>query len=392
MKKALSLLLILSICLSFAACTASDVPPVETTLPEETTEAPVTDIDLTQYKFIRPEKSSAAYDAMYGDFFARLRKKTGYSDYRLGDDFLREGTTCVEEEYEVLIGATNREESAQALEGREKTEYVVAVIGTKIVINGGTRLALGAAMDAFIECLTKSSHLVGREKLAVSGDFTEDSYYTVLEGVRLTAMGDSYFQGSSLGKDGVWLKLLADEYGMTLNNYGIGGSTVSNFVGSDGKNRNPMCDRISTMKKGADIVLIEGGRNDYNVKAPLGDINSRDKGTFAGALNCIIDELEQKYPEAMLLGVTAWYVNDSMQAYVRMMLAVCEARGVVCFDASDQKLTGVYMNDPSFRAEYCLTESDVSHLNAAGMALVEPVFEKFIAEEYEKFLAEKKGN
>ncbi|MGM9643296.1 MAG: SGNH/GDSL hydrolase family protein [Eubacteriales bacterium] len=391
MKRTLSFLLILSMCLSFAACTSSEVPP-RTSAVEETTEAPVTDIDLTQYKFIRPEKSSAAYDAMYGNFFARLREKTGYSEYRLGDDFVREGTPYVEEEYEVLIGATNREESAQALEGKGKTEYAVVVIGTKIVINGGTRLALGAAMDAFIDSLTGSSTLVAQEKLSITGDFTEDSYYPVLEGVRLTAMGDSYFQGSGLGKDGVWLKLLADEYGMTLNNYGIGGSTVSNFVGADGKDRNPMCDRISTMKSGADIVIIEGGRNDYNVKAPLGDIDSRDKGTFAGALNCIIDEFEKKYPEAMLMGVTGWYVNDSMQAYVRMMLAVCEARGIVCFDASDQKLTGVYMNDPNFRAEYCLSASDVSHLNAAGMALVEPVFEKFIAEEYEKFLANKKGN
>ncbi len=387
MKKLLTLILALTLCLPLCACAGTDSPDTteELTTTVATEPLPV-DIDLTAYKIIRPEKASVSYLGMYSTFINELMKKTGNKDFRLHDDFVREGTKFTEVEYELLIGETNREESAMALEGKAKTEYTITVIGTKIVINAGTRLALKAALEAFIrDCVVEGTTLIPEAKLSVSGDFSDDSYYPVLEGIRLTAMGDSYFGGSQLGKDGVWLKLLADEYDMKLNNYGIGGSTVSNYVTT----KNPMCDRFKSMKNGADVVIIEGGRNDYSQKVPLGDINSRDTKTFAGALNVIIDGYKEKYPEAMLMGVTCWYVNDSQQKYAEMMMDVCRAQGIVCFDASDQKLTGVYMNDPAFRAEYCQTPTDVSHLNAAGMELVEPVFEKFIAEEYEKFLASK---
>ncbi len=388
MKKLLALILALVMCLPLVACSVDEPTPSDTTTEAEMTTEPLpVDVDLLSYKIIRPDKASPSYLALYADFLASLKKKTGNDGIKLHDDFVREGTQFVEEEYEILLGPTNRDESEAALEGLEKTGYVVKIVGTKIVINGGTRLALKAALNAFIQdCVVAGTTSVPEAMLSVSGDYSADSYYPVLEGIRLTAMGDSYFGGSQLGKDGVWLKLLADEYEMTLRNYGIGGSTVSNYV----TNKNPMCDRFQGMQNGADVVIIEGGRNDYNQKVPLGDISSRDTKTFAGALNVIIDGYKQKYPEAMLMGVTCWYVNASQQKYADMMIAVCEAQGIVCFDASNQELTGVYMDDPSFRREYCQTDTDVSHLNAAGMELVEPVFEKWIAEEYEKFLAAKK--
>ncbi len=391
MKKLLALILAIVMCLPLVACATDSPEPAESTTTAATTEALPTEVDILSYKIVRPDKASPSYLALYAEFLSALKKKTGNDDIKMYDDFVREGTQFVESEYEILLGPTNRDESDKALEGKGKTEYVVSVIGTKIVINAGTRLALKAALEAFVDqCAVAGTTKIPEAQLSVSGDFSADSYYPVLEGIRLTAMGDSYFGGSQLGKDGVWLKLLADEYEMTLNNYGIGGSTVANAVGKDGKLHNPMCARLNTMKSGADVVIIEGGRNDYNHKVVLGDVDSRDDTTFAGALNVIIDNFKEKYPEAMLMGVTCWYVNDSQQKYADMMMAVCEKQGIVCFDASNQELTGVYMDNASFREKYCQTPTDVSHLNAAGMELVEPVFEKWIAEEYEKFLAAKK--
>jgi hypothetical protein len=40
------------------------------------------------------------------------------------------------------------------------------------------------------------------------------------------------------------------------------------------------------------------------------------------------------------------------------------------------------MTDASFRAKYCMKPTDISHLNADGMKLVLPYFEKFIADTY----------
>ena len=54
---------------------------------------------------------------------------------------------------------------------------------------------------------------------------TED-YYSVLEGLTMYAIGDSYFGGSGLGQHQTWVNLLGYKYGMTFHNYGIGGNTV----------------------------------------------------------------------------------------------------------------------------------------------------------------------
>ena len=58
---------------------------------------------------------------------------------------------------------------------------------------------------------------------------------------------------------------------------------------------------------------------------------------------------------------------------------------VVCMYAADTEYTGVDMADAKFRAKYCQTASDVSHLNADGMYLVAPKFDQWLAEAYAKF-------
>jgi hypothetical protein len=45
------------------------------------------------------------------------------------------------------------------------------------------------------------------------------------------------------------------------------------------------------------------------------------------------------------------------------------------------------MQNADFRAEYSTGKNDVSHLNAKGMKLVMPKFEKIISEYYEHFLS-----
>jgi hypothetical protein len=95
-------------------------------------------------------------------------------------------------------------------------------------------------------------------------------------------MGDSYFGGSSLGKEGTWVNMLGEKYGMNYINYGIGGSTMSDYV----TDKNPMVRRYTSMKKGAaDIILLEGGRNDRTKEVPIGDFESRDSKTFMGSIN-----------------------------------------------------------------------------------------------------------
>ena len=128
---------------------------------------------------------------------------------------------------------------------------------------------------------------------------------------------------------------------------------------------------------------------DRNHKVPMGEIDSRDTFTFAGACNYILDVLQEKYPDALIICITTWFVGDGTENYGEMMKKICKERNIVCFDAMNQAITKVKMDDKDFRAKYCKTANDVSHLNAEGMKLVLPAFEKFIGEQYDIFLSNK---
>ena len=220
----------------------------------------------------------------------------------------------------------------------------------------------------------------------------EETYYSELEGIQMLAMGDSYFGGSSLGKSVTWVNKLGNKYKMDYANHGIGGSTMSDFVTTN----EPMVKRITKFKKiNADIVLLEGGRNDRSKLVPLGDKDSRDTKTFYGAINFMIDYVLEKNPEAFIVLVTAWKHSSKTTSgysnitYANVMRDIAEYRNdprIVCLYAADPELTGVDMDDAKFRAKYCIKPDDVSHLNDEGMNLVLPKMEKFIAEAYINYL------
>ena len=206
--------------------------------------------------------------------------------------------------------------------------------------------------------------------------------YNVLKGITLYAFGDSYIQGHTLGAQNTWSALLAKEYEMTYGNYGLNGSAVS--ILSYGKA--PMIERYTQIPKGGDILMVVGGRNDYNHKVALGNVDDTGSKTFAGALNTLITNLKQEHPDTLILFGTPWYVNEELKKYSDMMLAVCQKHDVPCFNAADQELSGVYMTDAEWRKTYCMSESDTDHLNAEGMKLVLEKYEKFILAEYIRYL------
>ena len=211
------------------------------------------------------------------------------------------------------------------------------------------------------------------------------SYYKELEGLTLYAIGDSYFAGDALETKYVWCSLLAAKYGMTYSNKGANGSTVSDYVTTN----SPMVSRYTALPAaGADIILLEGGKNDFNQNVPIGENSDTTTKTYKGALNYLITKLQERYPSAIIICVTPWNVNATnsigkkVTDYAAAMVEVAAHRGVPCFNAADVGLSGVDMNSPTFRSTYCLSANDISHLNFAGHRMVLPTFEKFIYEVY----------
>lgn len=207
---------------------------------------------------------------------------------------------------------------------------------------------------------------------------------TVLEGKSILFVGDSLTTGYGLSDvRQSWPSLLQSSYGMEVTVCSISGST---FVTADKKEYKtdgcyePYVER--TLPEGNfDIIFVEGGGNDWHCAAPMGDsLESRDPKTFKGAVNVVIDRIQEKYPNAVLLFMTSWIPmerespGDAAELeYYEAMIELCRLRNIACFAAVDPQISGIYANDPAFRKQYFLREDDPWHLNAAGQAKFAPV-------------------
>ncbi len=111
------------------------------------------------YAFVRAESLSTDASSKAMEIFTGLKKTLGVNKMKNVADSATDGV----DSYEILIGKTNRPESAQALEylkglnnGRSR-EYIIATIGKKIVINGFSNEAIIAAVDYFVKNYIKET-------------------------------------------------------------------------------------------------------------------------------------------------------------------------------------------------------------------------------------------
>jgi lysophospholipase L1-like esterase len=203
-----------------------------------------------------------------------------------------------------------------------------------------------------------------------------------LSGKTILILGDSYTAGYGLEdvtQD--WPHLMAQQYGMTLLAYSISGSTIT----SGGYE--PMSERCLDLPDDAapDIVLLQGGSNDWLTNMPLGDPSDTQTDTFCGALNRTLDVLAEKYPSAFVVCFTPWLFDSTKNAlglvtqdYIDAMWSICGTRNVLCYNASNAKENGMSMDQQSFRDQYCLRTTDWYHLNPAGHALFAPIFGQWL--------------
>ncbi len=207
-------------------------------------------------------------------------------------------------------------------------------------------------------------------------------YYEILKGKTANFIGDSLFGGHTLGKENTWIALLAEKYGMVHNNYGVNGCTLSACENGFA----PIIERYVEMAdNGADIIVFEGGRNDFNKCASIGDVESRDTATYCGAVAALIEGLRKKYPKSVIIGVSFWNTSSVNKAgvacndYIAAMLKVCKAMNLPCINAMDEAASGIRMTDAEFRKQYSMLPGDVCHLNTDGMKLALAFFEREIA-------------
>jgi lysophospholipase L1-like esterase len=121
-------------------------------------------------------------------------------------------------------------------------------------------------------------------------------------------LGDSITAGGGAkNPDNKYVERVKRALGCTVRNYGEGGTRIarqkvthySTAFDRDFQMRAPL------MEDDADYVFVFGGTNDYgHGDALLGDINSNDLYTFNGALNNLIMQLKNDYPNKPIIMLT----------------------------------------------------------------------------------------
>ena len=126
----------------------------------------------------------------------------------------------------------------------------------------------------------------------------------------INCLGDSITEGVGCTKPyHQWLKQLCGF--KTVNNYGVGSSTISRRNNDDVSwdTKTPFVDRWSNMDINAKVNLVWGGVNDFILGRTLGNINSTEDNTFYGALKIICEGMIEKYTTSQIVFVTPMQFN-----------------------------------------------------------------------------------
>ncbi len=238
-------------------------------------------------------------------------------------------------------------------------------------------------------------------------------YRKDLEGLNVLAFGDSLF-GGTIGyeQSTQWVNKLGLDCGWNLSNLGIGSMTVSltkynndsahgnkdsmydwMFNGKNdfrwgststhtSPNRFFHCGNISGNPEDVELIILEGGCNDYGtaISAPLGTVDSHDPATFLGAWNLITERLLADYPNATIVFLTTWRLNpqsrenDTLTSieFSESVITLYEEKyaensRIALINAGDPAVSGVDMRDAAWRTEY---STDSYHLKDTGMAIM----------------------
>ena len=124
--------------------TAADTTAPDTVAPETEPLSPTLRLDAA-YTIVRPDNTSQ----MVSDSTLALNEALG-GQSALATDWVKSGEEPTGQPCEILVGATNRPESAALGEGLGRYDYRVAVQGEKLVIAGGSDVAVLNAVAELI--------------------------------------------------------------------------------------------------------------------------------------------------------------------------------------------------------------------------------------------------
>ena len=287
--------------------------------------------------------------------------------------------------------------------GSTYTVYAEDTVSELPVSSIAVASAIGLRKNALSEL---QSNTLDQFAAAMDNGGKEMLYEKDLDGLNVLAIGDSLFYGAyeTVG-DKVWVNQLGKRYAWNLTNLGIGGATVSydpdrtatnasmyGLLMNDagycyGSSAYYSAGAPSGNAEDVDLILLEGGSNDYGPKvgAAQGSVGSKDPATFLGGWYLMTEELLEHYPNAVVVFVTAWENVDQTRADGALAIPYTSSvktlynrfykshARVYLIEAGDPDVSGVDMvtdegtANVEFKSQYAY---DQYHLNDAGMELM----------------------
>lgn len=163
MKKTLIISLIMMILISvLASCTQNNSPSISSATTAVTTSEPAPEIKsinveaISSYTVIYPDGSATDVYKSVSRLVKAIEDATGVKLARRVD-YVKKPEEINKNEFEILVGNTNREASGQLRGKLRSDDYGFEIIGNRIVITGITDENTIKAVDEFIEKITKLS-------------------------------------------------------------------------------------------------------------------------------------------------------------------------------------------------------------------------------------------
>ncbi|CAH1230647.1 hypothetical protein PAECIP111891_06709 [Paenibacillus allorhizoplanae] len=206
--------------------------------------------------------------------------------------------------------------------------------------------------------------LQGKKWLVLGDSVTEGSYW------------DNEFVSTPLVEVVTYHQRLAADYGISVTNYGIGGTKITATSDSQG-----FCQRYSAMSNTADIVTVFGGINDYAdaTTTPIGTFGSSDTSTIYGAMKVLCEGLLQKYPTQKLGFILPFPFNEykgagTWASYGTALKSALEYYSIPYLDLNKNSRLNAnidFINNAYFKKGFDVSHTgDRTHPNTKGHAIL----------------------
>lgn len=219
----------------------------------------------------------------------------------------------------------------------------------------------------------------------------------------INVLGDSLTQGvGARSADKAYPAVLARLTGARVNNYGLASSRITDIESGDNESNPPsFIDRMYSMDKSADLILVFGGTNDFWYgDCPIGTRTDTGVNTFYGALNTMMPYLKNAHPNADIVFVIPYQqskgadethtynrstYNDfgtgTLNQYRIALLDRCQYYGLPALDLyMDYDLNTV--DNREALEKYGNYLCDGCHLNDAGYNLLARKIYRFIMQDF----------